>query len=234
MYKMALVEYTGKIEEIVEMSDSVRLFKLKLDKPFDYKAGQFVNLSFEDEGDKYMRPYSIASDPDGSDVIELCIKLVENGRVTPHLFHKKVGDEVNVKGPFGMFTIEKGTKDKYVFVGTGTGIAPLRSMIKKLLKDGTDKELTLIFGVRHVNEVLFMDEFKKLEEENPNFKYVPIVSRPDDSWIGRSGHVQDNFDMLDIQNIDVFICGLPVMVEESMEKLIKLGVSESNIFHEKY
>lgn len=231
---MALIEYKGKFLNIEDQSKSVKLFTIGLDKQIEFKAGQFINLIFESGDEKYMKPYSIASTPSNKNEIQLSVKLVENGRTTPHLFKKKVGDEVTIKGPFGLFNLDKSKREKIVFIGTGTGVAPLRSMIIDLLDKDTNKELTLIFGVRHENEILFHDEFLKLVMDHPNFRYIPVVSRPTENWEGRFGHVQENFDMIDPQNSEVYICGLPVMVEESKEKLLNLGLAKEDIHLEKY
>lgn len=231
---MGLLDFTGKFREIVNMSDTVRLFKIELDREISFKAGQFVNVSFEEDGERMMKSYSIASAPSLTNELELCIKLVENGRVTPKLFHKKEGDQVNIKGPLGMFTLDNSKKDKLVFIGTGTGIAPLRSMIFDLLEKNSSKEITLIFGCRFENEILFQKDFESLEEEHPNFRFIKIVSKPSDNWQGRTGHVQDNFDIIDIMNSEAYLCGLPLMVEGAVDKLKELGMNNEDIKHEKF
>ena len=238
-------DYNAKIIEIKELTSSVRLFTLDLNEEFEFNAGQFVSLSQEINGETIRRGYSIASPPDNSSKIELCIKHIKGGKMTTELFKKKVEDSVIIKGPLGIFTLDKGTKEKLVFIGTGTGIAPLRSMILDELKRekellNTDKnegvinskQIQLIFGVRYENEILFKEEFEKLEQENSNFKFIPIISRPTENWNGRKGHVQDNFDIIDVINSNVFMCGLPLMINEAREKLIEMGMDEKDIFHE--
>lgn len=229
---MAIKEIKTRIKNIENQSTSVRLFTLDLEEELEFKSGQFVNLIFEDEGEKFMKPYSIASSPVYKNSIQLSIKLVPEGKATPHLWNKKEADKVTIKGPFGLFTI-KGNKDKLVFIGTGTGIAPLRSMIQNLLfEEKSQKELTLIFGCRHEEEILFKEEFERFEKENPNFRYIKIVSRPSENWEGRSGHVQDNFDVIDPMNSEVYICGLPAMFDGAKQKLLKMGIDEKDIYHE--
>ena len=229
---MALKEYSAIIKKIEQQSDTVRLFTIEHNEELEFKAGQFVNLSFEDEGEKYMKPYSIASNPEYKNSLQLSIKLVSDGRVTQHLWNKKEGDNVTLKGPFGLFTV-RNKKEKIVFIGTGTGIAPLRSMIQDLIyNQKTEKQITLIFGVRYDDEILFKEEFEKLEKENPHFKYIPVVSRPTGNWIGRTGHVHMNFDSIDVLNSEFYICGLPAMFDSAKAKLLELGTEESQIYHE--
>jgi Na+-transporting NADH:ubiquinone oxidoreductase subunit F len=231
---MAIIEYKGKISKIINQCEDVKLFEISLDKNIEFKTGQFVNLIIEDEGEKYQKPYSIASIPSMKNKIELSIKLVKGGRATPHIFKKKEGDEVLLKGPFGLFNCEKQEKEKLVFIGTGTGIAPLRSMILNLIENSSDKEILLIFGNKYKDELLFEEEFEELEKLCPNFRYIKVLSREEDSWEGRKGHVQDNFDMIDPINSSFYICGLPQMVKESEEKLMGMGVQKEQIHKEKF
>lgn len=226
-------KYRAKIIEIKKLSSDVYHFVLDLNGFIDFKAGQFVNLSFTDNGKIFKKPYSIASAPKMRDKIELCIKKVENGNLTPLLFQKEVNFEVEIMGPLGLFTLDKSKKEKIVFIATGTGIAPFRSMIYDLVSKNVTKELILIFGVKFSENILYKEEFENLEKINPNFKFVPIVSRSED-WIGRRGHVQDNLDMIDILNSEVYICGLPEMVEDVKNRLIELGMNKDDIYFEKY
>jgi len=238
-------DFKAEIVEIVSLSPSVRKYILNLGENMEFKAGQFINMSFEVDGEKYMRSYSIASAPNSLDTIELCIKLIENGHLTPKLWEKKVGDFVEIKGPLGLFTLERATKEKLVFIGTGTGISPLLSMIIEELSkqneilDGDEsesivktREILLIFGERFENEILYNKEFENLAKNNPNFTFLPVISKPTSDWIGRCGHVQENLDLIDPLNSDIFICGLPEMFDEVKNKLLDLGIDEKNIFHE--
>ncbi len=235
------------ISQIKDLTPDVRHFELELDQEFNFKSGQFVNLSFKEGDEIYRRPYSIASHPLGKNKFELCIKLVEGGKLTPNLWNKKEGDEVEIMGPFGLFNLDKlnsieetdsiGTSDikpELVFIATGTGIAPLRSMIKDLIANEEEYNIKLIFGVRFENHHLYEKEFLELEKLSPNFKYLPVVSRPTQDWEGRQGHVQQNLDLVDPLNSQVFICGLPQMVDSVVEELENRGLTKDKIHFEKY
>lgn len=226
-------KYQAKIIEIKKLSTDVDHFVLDLGGFIDFKAGQFVNLSFTDNEKIFKKPYSIASPPMMRDKIELCIKKIQKGNLTPVLFEKKVNFEVEIMGPLGLFTLDKSRKEKIVFIGTGTGIAPLRSMIYDLVSKNSTKEMILIFGVKFSEDILYREEFEDLEKLNPHFKFVPIVSRSED-WIGRRKHAQDNLDVVDILNSEVYICGLPEMVDDVKNKLIQLGMNKDDIHFEKY
>lgn len=229
-----VVKTRGSIKKIVDLTPTVRHFVLELEDEMEYVAGQFVNLSFNEEGELFRKPYSICSEPTNNREIELCIKLVEDGKVTPRLWKKKEGDKVDIMGPLGMFTCQESKKNSLIFIGTGTGVGPLRGIIKDLLTKKVEKNITLILGVRYQNEILYDKEFENLTKKNPNFKFVKVISRPTENWEGRVGHVQDNLEGIDVLNSEAYICGLPIMVETTSEKLIKLGMEESCVHHEKY
>lgn len=245
-------KFQAHLDEVRDLSPTVKHFTFSYSEPFEFKAGQFVNLSFEHDGETLRRPYSIASSPNFGDkkLLELCIKLVDGGQVTPRLWEKQAGETFELMGPLGVFGLEKAedAEKELVFIGTGTGVAPLRSMIYDELesqelaqRDLEEKEtdsvnayrnLTLIFGVRYEEELLYVKEFQKLSELHPNFKFVPIVSRPTQNWSGRTGHVQQNFDVIDPNNSYCFICGLPAMFDGAKAKLLDLGIPQEHIFHE--
>ena len=234
------------ISQIKELTPDVKHFELTLEDEMEFKAGQFINLAFEEEGTLVRKPYSIASHPHDPKKIELCIKLVPNGKLTPYLWKKEEGFEVEIMGPLGLFNLDKvkaieetdeltsDLKPQLLFIGTGTGITPLRSMIKELIANEEDYQMTLLFGVRHEGHHCYEDEFKNLEILSPNFKYIPVVSRPTDSWQGRIGHVQNNLDSIQPDNTQVYICGLPLMVEETTQKLLEKGFAKEQIHAEKY
>ncbi len=252
---MALQEYTGNISRIQNLTPTVKNFTITFEDNLEFQAGQFVNLVFNNPegGRPIMKSYSIASSPINQNEIELCIKLVEGGQVTPILFQMRVGEKLKFKGPFGLFNLENSKSNKLVFIGTGTGITPLRSMILDLLENSVEeekpieqdderdedsievkKEITLIFGCRFENEILFQKEFEDLESKNPNFKFLPVISKPTDDWFGRINHVQNNLESVDINNSEFYICGLNQMIEEVEDKLIELGVSKEKIHFERY
>ncbi len=231
---MAIEDYNATIKSIEEISKDTRIFKLELDKGIDFRAGQYITFILEENGKKFTAPYSIASTPLENKTIEFAIKLVNSGGVTSHLWNKKEGDVLKLKGPMGGFGIKESKKEKIVFIGTGTGIAPFRSMIKELIENETEKNLTLIFGERFEDEVLFEEEFQELESQNKNFKFIKVISKPTENYKGKTGHVQENLEEIDTSNSDAYICGNPKMVEEVNQKLIDKGMSKESIFFEKY
>jgi NAD(P)H-flavin reductase len=234
------------ISEIRNLTPDVKHFELTLEEEMEFKAGQFINLSFEHEGEIVRKPYSISSHPLNPKRIELCIKLVPEGKLTPKLWQKEEGFEVDIMGALGLFNLDNiravkesdsltaDQKPNLIFIGTGTGIAPLRSMIKDILANEEEYEMKLIFGVRFEGHHCYENEFTDLEKLAPQFQYIPVVSRPTEEWLGRQGHVQQNLDMIQPDNSQVFICGLPAMVEATTQKLLEKGFTQEQIHAEKY
>lgn len=233
---MAIKTIDGVFAKIEIQADKTKLFTIDLAEELDFESGQFINLIFDFEGERYMKPYSIASSNMSKKRIELSINLVEEGRATPKLFQKKVGDSCQIKGPLGLFKFNpESTKEKIVLIGTGTGIAPLRSILFELLTDTvSEREIILLFGSRYDSEVLFEAEFSDLEDLNSNFRFIKVISRPSDKWEGRTGYVQDNLDMIDCLNSQVYICGRPEMVSAVKDRLNINGCDVEEIYTEKY
>lgn len=237
---MPLEPITTKLEKIFELTPTVRTFRFRLPegKWIPFKAGQFCMVHIPGEGKVLKKAYSICSAPFEEGYIDLCVKLVEGGYATNWFWKLSEGAEVAVTLPYGGFLIHEPIDYDAVFVATGTGLAPLRSMIKTLLRDGCEKKITLIFGVRHEDEVFYADEFRALEKKHPNFGFFPTVSRPRDSksWTGDVGYVQETLrkQIKDPVNRRIFVCGLIPMIEAVEKAASDIGFDKKQIHYEKY
>jgi CDP-4-dehydro-6-deoxyglucose reductase len=147
----------------------------------------------------------------------------------------KPGDSVEMTDPLGFFVVRNPAKDA-IFVATGTGIAPFRSMAPEYLSHPEAKQLTLIFGVRHEQNIYYRDDFEALAKEHSNFHFLPTLSRAEPSWLGRTGHVQLHlFEAIgDRRDLDVYICGLKAMVDDVRAILKGIGFDRKQIIFEKY
>ncbi|MEP6716570.1 MAG: FAD-dependent oxidoreductase [Terriglobia bacterium] len=204
-----------------------------------FVAGQFLSLTRTIHDQEITRAYSIASPPGGNQ-FALCANLVDDGRFSPFLFGMHPGDEVDFKGPYGAFILRRAPAD-CIFVATGTGIAPFRSMLLDMSASQPERRISLIFGVRHEYGLLYHDEWLQLARDCPNFDYRPTLTRPGDAWIGRRGRVQAHVlaalqeDALqDRRNPDVYICGLREMVDDLRRLLKEEGLDRKRIIYEKY
>lgn len=199
-----------------------------------FLPGQFVSLTREIAGNPVTRAYSIASPP-GTAGFSLCANLVPDGRFSPFLFGMSPGDEVDFKGPYGTFVLRKPPSDS-IFVATGTGIAPFRSMLHASLHGHPESRFTLIFGVRHKEGLLYHDELRGLARDHANFDYRPTLTRPDENWHGLTGRVQQHtlHTLGTRRDMDVYICGLREMVDDLRTRLRDAGLDRKRIVYEKY
>lgn len=203
-----------------------------------FTPGQFVSVVKEIEGKEITRAYSIASPHDGNR-FSLCLNRVQDGMISPYLFSLQPGNVVNVQEPLGYFTFRH-PGHRSVFVGTGTGIAPFRSMLLHHLPK-THPEVTLLFGARHPHGLLYQDEFIALTRQYPKFRLLTTVTRPDPAWQGRTGRVMAHLDEAlalrtpdELSTVDVYICGLHEMVDNVRKELKARGFDRKQIIYEKY
>jgi len=143
------------------------------------------------------------------------------------------GDTVDLSGPLGYFHWREPASDS-ILVATGTGIAPFRGMLQEPLGH---TPTSLVFGVRYEANLMYRAEFEKLASEQPDrFRFLPVLSRADESWQGRRGHVQTH--VLDAigerRDVNVYICGLKAMVDDLRAQLKALGFDRKRIIYEKY
>lgn len=227
---------TAKLVESYELCPDVRHFVFEVPEleQLPFKAGQFVTFSEPVNGKKIMRPYSIASAPASGNRFELCLNRVPEGLLSPRLFDLRPGDAMDISAPMGFFTLRNPGREA-VFVATGTGVAPFRSILHAHLPD-QPQPMTLIFGTRYEHGLTYRPEFEELERRHPNFRFLPVLSRPDASWSGRTGHVEPHTieAIGDRRDLDVYICGLKLMVDETRGILKELGFDRKQIIFEKY
>jgi CDP-4-dehydro-6-deoxyglucose reductase len=199
-----------------------------------FVPGQFLSLTHRIGEDEITRAYSIASPPGGG-TFALCANLVPDGHFSPFLFGLEPGAEIDFKGPYGAFILRRPVADS-IFVATGTGIAPFRSMLQASLAEHPERSFTLVFGVRHEHSLLYREEWVAMAREYPNFRYVPTLSRPTHTWTGLTGRVHGHTlqALGERRDMDVYICGMREMVDELRSKLKEIGLDRKRMIYEKY
>ena len=230
--------YDAKIVKIISLTTTVKHFVLEYPKDADtnFIAGQFMMVHLERDGKPHKKPYSIASSPNLKGQIELCIKIVEGGYVSTWFFGLKEGDVIHTSLPYGVFVIREPWQENLVFVGTGTGVAPLRGMIKNLYEKGCDKHIWLIFGNRYETDVLYDDEWRELEKKYKNFHYIPTVSRGKD-WKGETAYVQEIVKKTfagKTEGLDFYGCGLVPMCQQLKAALLEMNIPKDKIHFEQF
>jgi ferredoxin-NADP reductase len=209
-------------------------FRLAPGKELHFKAGQFIQMFIPLPDGKIRRSsYSIASSPKNVDFFELCVTKVDGGISSTYLHSLKPGDKIQGMGPLGTFHFYEDGKDS-VFVATGSGVAPFRAMIHDQLEKGAPNSLTLIFGNRFEEDLIYRQEWESLARERPNFKAAMTLSRG--QWAGLKGYVQDHIDdtVADPASKNFYICGLKNMIDAVEQKLLSLGVPKTQIHFERF
>jgi len=203
-----------------------------------FTPGQFVSVVEKVDGKEITRAYSIAS-PRGGNRFALCLNRVPDGLFSTLLFTLRPGEEVEMHEPLGYFTLRHPGR-RAVFVATGTGIAPFRSMLLDHLPR-TQPYITLLFGTRHEHGLLYREDMERLAREFKTFRFLPTLTQPGESWKGRRGRVQAHMDEAlalripeEIVNIDVYVCGLKEMVDDVRQELKRRGFHRKQIIYEKY
>jgi ferredoxin-NADP reductase len=162
------------------------------------------------------------------------LNRVENGKLSPRIFAMQPGDTIAMTPPLGTFTLREPARDS-ILIATGTGITPFRSMLQAHLSKGSPS-FTLLFGVRYESHLLYRGEFEAMAREHAHFRFWPTLSRPESSWSGRSGHVQNHLAdaIAGRTDLDFYLCGLQPMVDGVRAMLKEMGFDRKQIRYEKY
>ncbi len=236
--------YDSIISKIEPASPNVKRFWLKTTngaRP-DFQAGQFITMDLP-IGDKRLqrwRSYSIASAPgDDPNALEFCIVRAPEGLASHYLFDEvQPGTAVRWKGPEGGFVLPETLDKDLVFVCTGTGVAPFRSMLRDIQYAGKPhRNIHLIFGARTEADVLYRKEFEELTRTMPGFRYDVALSR-EPNWPGYKGYVHQVYleHYADKRaDVDFYLCGWSNMIDEAVANLmVKLGYERTQIHYELY
>ncbi|MDO8730452.1 MAG: FAD-dependent oxidoreductase [Candidatus Omnitrophota bacterium] len=239
MLKKTAPEYFDvTVGSIHDFGNETKDFEFLFDagREIRFIAGQFISVVLPRDGKVIRRAYSIASPPEEPRHLNLIIKRVEGGLVTNWFWTLKPGDRFQVHGPFGKFILPDPVDFEPLFIATGTGVAPFRSMIHSLLSAGFKGRMSLLFGARFETMIPYHEEFQELARRYPNFTYLPTVSRPTPAWKGASGYVQTQVEKL-LANpaaVRVYICGLNEMIQPVQQVCLKAGLPKDRISYEKY
>jgi len=241
MYKPKPIHrFESELVEVKDLTYNDKEFIFTVPEDFEFICGQFVSFLFEIEGKPLRRPYSICSSPyelGEKNVISYAITKVENGPGTTKLWNLTLGDKVNMMGPMGVFVLkDEFTENGMTFIGTGTGIAPFRSMIKELLNAGYEKPIRLFAGCRYLKTRLYHDEFVALSQKYPHFEYHSAVSQAETDHEHTTGRVTKLVEEFITKTDEghFFMCGLYPMIKEVGSQLSGLGIPKERIHFERY
>ncbi len=202
------------------------------------------------------RAYSMASYPAEDNIIMLNVRIatppfdrvnggfmkVNPGVCSSYIYSLKPGDKVTISGPYGEFHV-KDTKREMIFIGGGAGMAPMRShILDQFLTKHTDRKASFWYGGRSLRELFYIDDFKKIEADNPNFSFNIALSAPlpEDNWTGYVGNIHEVLFENYLKNhpepeeIEYYLCGPPMMTQAVLNMLDNLGVPKEMIMFDDF
>jgi len=231
---------TARLIQSTPLSELTRHIEFEVQgaPQFGFVPGQWLSLTHtKPDGEELTRAYSIASPPEGKR-FAFCLNRVQDGYMSNYLCDLEPGAEISGQGPFGNFILKPPLRDT-LFIATGTGIAPYRSMLQWLFADPSrhhEKHFWLLFGSRYEKDIYYHEEFLQLASAHKNFEYLPTLSQGDANWKGLRGYVQEHVPGIvnDRTDMHAYICGLDKMVRANRELLKNLGWDRKSILYEKY
>jgi len=221
---------TTQVEAVEELTSDIRLLRLRPAEPLEYKPGQYVDITIPGHPGEH-RSFSMAGTD--SDVLEFMIKLYPGGHFSGLLADGSItpGDELEITGPYGVFTLRRSSPRRLLFIGGGAGMAPILSLLRSLSQAGSERKATYYYGARSAADLFHLDQLAALPAS-----FVPALSEDANGWAGETGLITDVVERLepDIAEVDAYVCGPPPMVEAAIALLEAKGVPESHIYFDKF
>lgn len=229
------------VAAVEPLTHDIRRLQLTVegDEPFTFRPGQYVDIAIPGDADEH-RSFSMANTAAVPGELEFMIKLYPGGRFSGLLDGDgvKVGDALDVTGPYGVFTLRASSPRRLVFIGGGAGMAPILCLLRSMAEDGVDRPATYYYGARRRADLFHLDELEALSRRLPGFTFVPALSEApdDDGWTGETGLVTDVVERLeaDLAEVDAYLCGPPPMVDAAIAMLEAKGVPEAHIYFDKF
>ncbi|GGC10620.1 ferredoxin--NADP reductase [Dyadobacter sediminis] len=240
--------YFLKVKEIEKETEEASTihFWHPLNEVVAYRPGQFLTLLLPQDDKKIRRSYSMSSSPYTDVSLAITIKRVPGGYASNLLLDTvKEGDVLEAMEPMGTFFPKQADDQtrQVVFVGAGSGITPLFSILKSILMVEPESEVFLIYGSRNEESIIFKNKIAALEAKyGKRLKVVHTLSQPSEAWNGEKGRlnkshllkIMEGMPELDKTQAEFFICGPEDMMEEAHRALSILAVPDSKIRKESF
>jgi ferredoxin-NADP reductase len=234
--------YEAVIERILEHTADTRSLFLRLPagQRLVFKPGQFLSFFLPVTEQVLTRPYSIASDPENGNLLEICFNLVPGGLGSRYLFERRIGDTLRFTGPWGTFVLDQAPQSECIFIAEGPGIAPIRPMIKRALaaEDG-GSVVRLLYKAEEEQEILYHAEWQSWAQSSERFHFVPLLSYPPAGWNGLRGSLLEQVERAYIQADSnrsrcFYICGVGSQVIALRDLLRQAGYQRRAVQYEKW
>jgi len=226
-------DYTGTVVGLEDVAPTVRRVRLELDRPIPFNPGQYVQLSTP-AGET--RPYSLAVAPADATTIELHVKRSPDGAATEGWIFKDlaVGDAVPVSGPYGQFFLRPARDEPILMLAGGTGLAPMKAMLRHIEDLGSGHEVVLYHGVPTAADLYEHEWLQEFAAAHGWFTYRPALSQ--EEFEGRTGRVPTMLaeDYPRASGNVAYICGSPAFVRDTMKALMKARLFPRDIYREDF
>lgn len=248
--------FTAQLTEKLEYNERYMQFRFEIvgqPNHFEFKAGQYVSIQVSDRGER--RSYSVSSSPDVTHAFEILVDVAPQGIGSKFIQALNFGDIINFLGPLGRFFLTPETSEHnkpVVFIATGSGVAPFKSMLHELLQirqarvaqvenpahEATTfvpREISLHWGMRYAQDLFWLEEMQDFMQNFSNFHFNPILSRPTEDWSLSRGRVTSVVEAskLDL-TADYYLCGSQEMTIAVKDILVRKNINPEQIHHESF
>jgi ferredoxin-NADP reductase len=233
---MAIPTYTVACTRKTLLAPDVYEFTFTKPEGFTFKPGQFVLFDVPHPDDReniQTRAFSVASAPSETELL-FAVKLLAGGRASRWFSEKvKEGTKAVIKGPFGNFVLPAQSDLDYLFIATGSGIAPFRSQVLALLEAGCAARIDIVFGVRAESDLFWHAEMREWATRYLNLFVHFALTQPSDAWTGHTGRVQTLVPLLvkDFSRTNIYVCGSPVMTNEVKKLALEQWGVDKKLLH---
>jgi CDP-4-dehydro-6-deoxyglucose reductase len=228
-----------RVQRIERPADDVAVLHLSLpaNERLQFLAGQYLEIILRD-GKR--RAYSMANPPEDDAHLELHVRSMPGGAFTDYVFNRmKEKDILRFEGPLGTFFLREDSDKPMVLLASGTGFAPIKSIVMHAFHSGVQREMVLYWGGRRPRDLYMAELCMQWQAEHANFSFIPVVSDalPEDAWLGRTGFVHRAVmqDFPDLSGYQVYACGAPIVVESAHKDFApQCGLSEDDFFSDAF
>ena len=232
-----------RVHKLERVAPGVMVISLKLpaNERLQFLAGQYIDI-FMKNGKR--RSFSLANAPHDDELLQLHVRNYLGGTFAEHVFTRmKERDILRFEGPLGTFFLREDSDKPIIFVASGTGFAPVKSILEHAFHvrnlRGNERQMMLYWGNRTKADLYMTDLAESWQQKHENFTFIPVLSEalPQDNWSGRTGLVHQAVleDLDDLAGYQVYACGAPAMVEAAHKDFTKLrGLPEDEFFSDAF
>ncbi|MFN3918277.1 MAG: FAD-binding oxidoreductase [Flavobacteriales bacterium] len=227
-------ETSNSVSVALEIPDALK-------NDFNYKAGQYLTVRININGEDVRRSYSLCSSPDVNEDLRIAVKIVPNGKMSTYINQNlKTGGYIESMSPEGNFILKNGVESKhYIGFAAGSGITPIISIIKSVLSKNTESRFTLFYGNKSESDTIFKAELDSLVLQYSRLRVVYLYSRENKGEELLQGRLMGekvsplmaNY-CANSENKEFFLCGPEEMIKQVSDKLVSMGVDKERIHFE--